>query len=114
MQHIPSVPATSDRPQRDWLPAAAYVLLVALLLLIVGLLLWSSLTVNTSRDTAYVNPELRLVERYRAEGLVLFEQAAQLSVNPELKYVNVFRIEPQAAQDFEHANPEVGRQDRRR
>lgn len=108
MQHIPTVSGTGERPQRDWLPVVAYVLMVAILLLVVALLLWPSLTAVAPRDAAYVNPELRLVEQFRAETTTLHAQAAELAVNPELKLLDSYAAAVRPAQDFEHANPEVG------
>lgn len=70
MQHIPTVSGASEQPQRDWLPTVAYVLLVALLLIFVGMLLWPSVTAEPPRDAAYVNPELRLAEQFRSRQLV--------------------------------------------
>jgi hypothetical protein len=108
MQHMPTVTGTTDKPQRDWLPTVAYLLMVALLLFVIGLLVWPSLTVAPARDAAYVNPELRLAEAFRAEQAAVWAEAAGLAVNPELKYAGSFLAVPRPAQDFEHANPEVG------
>lgn len=131
----------------------AYILIVALLLLMVALLVWPSTTAVPPRDAAYVNPEVRLAEQFRSGVLAIptsqevvgplytkelarYQQqlslegqpahlvdpywthfhdymiaspetvAAELAINPELKYTDVFQTRPM--QDFEHANPEVG------
>lgn len=137
MQHVPSAPISREEREQDWLPIVAYLLILGLLLVIVGSLLWPSLTAVPARDSAYVNPELRLAERYRAEHTPLYykeltsgslahledpywlhfrdrqlttEQPAaalNLAVNPELKLLESYRAVP-VTQDFAHANPEVG------
>lgn len=66
MQHNATVSGTTEQPQSDWLPTVVYLLVVALLFLLIGLLLWPSLTAAPPRDAAYVNPEVRLAERYRS------------------------------------------------